>query len=183
MKNLNLLLFLLILAACGSDPDDFKPEKPDGCKSDDLECQEALKDQNEEVEGEDSNSVRTEILDEDEEQTKDSPSEPELHTTVSVDVEVEIDINTEAQAEEEEVEEIECAANKLCRGSTKAEVLDLLGDPTNLSKSGKIEIWTWHEFSMDNHLCGGSTCEITFTDGAVSDQARVHTRWLDLENF
>ncbi len=184
MKNLNLLLILLILAACGADPDDYTPEKPDGCKSDDLECQEALdanSDELSEEEGsEEEGSEQAAQSDDDKE-----PAQEEGDTTVSVDVEVDIDINTEAQAEEAEeaAEEVECAANKICRGSTKADVLELLGDPDTLDKSGKTEGWEWQEFSMDDHLCGGYTCQITFVDGVVSDQERVHTRWLDLENF
>ena len=36
MKYLILIMFLF---GCGVDPDDYKPEESDGCKSTDTECQ------------------------------------------------------------------------------------------------------------------------------------------------
>lgn len=43
MERLLIILIAMVLTSCGMDPDDFKPEEEDGCKSTDLKCQADLK--------------------------------------------------------------------------------------------------------------------------------------------
>lgn len=169
-----IILSLFVLIGCGADPDDFQVQESDGCRSDDLECQDALKEETE-------TSSETD-------KTTDEALEESYETTPSIQVESEVTVKTKIVIgpNGEEISEDDandCMAGKICRGSTKAEVLDLLGDPDTLDKDDPFEIWEWQDFSGDSIVCSGFSCEIKFRDGLVVDQERIDTTWLDLENF
>lgn len=168
MKNLILILFLF---GCGVDPDDYKPEESDGCKSTDTECQAKLE-------------TETSTEEETEEATKEQNKEDSETITVESEVTVKTKIVIGPNGEEISEEDADnCMAGRICRGTTKAEVLDLLGDPDTLDKEDPFETWEWQEFGGEKFICGGFTCEIKFRDGLVVDQDRINTQWLDLENF
>ena len=88
-----------------------------------------------------------------------------------------------------------CQAGKLCRGLTKEEVQDLLGDPTAVSVTGNYEKWTYSELMADSFLCvpliipsyADSTltenCSVSFRAGILTRQEGLKAEWIDLANF
>ncbi len=151
------IFIFLILLGCGADPDDFQIQKSDGCRSDDLECQKAKLE---------------------EEKAKDEAENEEENEGSKV---------TDLGSDENKITEENannCMAGKICRGMTKAEVLDLLGDPKTLEKLDPFEKWEWRENYSERFICGSYyNCTITFRDGLVIGQKDINTQWLDLENF
>lgn len=166
-----LLIFIMIYG-CGIDPDDFAPEKSDGCKSGDESCQQA--------------KVSAEVTDEEIDSSTENPA-AETDETITVESEVSVKTKVTIGPNGEEVTadhaEENCAAGRICRGTTKDEVIDLLGEPAGLDKTEPFEVWEWKEFGGEHWICGGFYCEITFRDDLVVDQVQINPRWLDLENF
>ena len=166
MKYLILLMFIF---GCGVDPDDYQAEESDGCKSDDVACQEAVKEAGVEEEGK--------------EEEKETGEEKGLESIV-VESEVTVKTKVVIGANGEEISEDDadnCQAGRIYRGSTKSEVVSLLGYPDTLEKEDPFETWSW--YALEDVVCGGFNCTISFREGLVVEQERINTRWLDLENF
>jgi len=187
MKYLILIMFLF---GCGFDPDDYKPEEPDGCKSYDTQCQEseenvALEEEKPKEQQATENTENTEDTDMDEngDASLRGPTSDETNNIVvnaATNINVIIGVNGE-QIPRDNADN--CMAGRLCRGSTKAEVLALIGQPNALTKKDPFEVWRWEDFSGDSIICNAFMCEITFRDGLIVDQDDIDAEWLDLENF
>jgi len=178
--NVCLILFLY---GCGVDPDDFMVQESDGCMSTDTECKAKLE----------SDATAEGITEESEASTEGKTEEATKEenkekSTDTITVESEVTVKTKVvigpngeQISEENADN--CMANRICRGTTKAEIISLLGNPQTLKKREPFETWEWKEFSGEKFICGDFTCEIMFRDGLVVDQDRINTQWLDLQNF
>lgn len=174
MKYLVLIMFLI---GCGADPDDFKVEESDGCKSNDTECKAAVDGAKVATATATATTTESETESAVEEETKVS-----VKTTVIV--ENEVTIGKEGETIKAETAEQNCQAGKICRGTAKAEIIDLLGEPKTITKEDPFEVWNYSDYSENNLVCPAWTkCTITFRSGLVVDQNKVKAEYIDLENF
>ena len=169
MSNLLAILVTLAMVGCGYDPDDAKPMASDGCRSDDVQCQE--------------DKVAKEASTE-EEETEEAKEKNQESIVVESEVTVKTKVVIGNNGEEiSHASADDCMAGKICRGALRWEVLQLLGDPDTFERTGSLDIWEWKDFSGDSVVCSGFTCTISFKDDLVVDQERIDAEWLDLENF
>jgi hypothetical protein len=144
IKKIIFILHLIILTACGdvnvSDPDvDVNTGETSAATEESTAATEPIQ-----VETDDTTDET------DTETSKDAT----VKVSVDVDVEVEVDLNadTETQAS------MDCAAGKLCRGMSKAEVLEITGNPTTIgtwwySDEGSLQTWKFTELGGEEYIC------------------------------
>lgn len=175
------LLILLFIFGCGIDPDDYKPEESDGCKSTDLKCQGIEIDDDMDLEEEEF------AWEEDKEtsQTSDQTGSGDQAESITVNTQVNINVIVGPSGEKIDKDNADnCMAGRICRGLTKGEVIDLIGEPETIKKQDPFEVWTFYsDYGSLIEVCGLYSCTLTFRDGQVVDQDGVKAQWLDLENF
>ena len=219
-----ILLIGLMIVGCGADPDDFQPQESDGCRSDDIECQESVqtdavsviteRDYNAEAEATWTDSDKASLIDGcipeaqstldargisrssafsenycvcmeeyisgryTADEFLDDPTKVSQETldvgavegcfavadtkegvsdtgdvAIKVDVGVTVDVNVTTR---ESSALRKCETDKLCRGMTKEEVLDVVGEPDTISEkilNPSITVWEWREEGDFNTLC------------------------------
>lgn len=180
-----LLILWVVMIGCGVDPDDYRAEEADGCRSDDVACQEALEAKSTE-EGEGTESQTDKEAQDPEGVNDSSSSSDDRGDSITVETEVQVKTKVVVGPNGERISEENadnCQAGRFCRGSTKAEVLDLLGEPNVLTKEDPFETWEWAEWDGRFFICGSFTCTVKFRDGLVVEQDQVNSQWLDLLNF
>ncbi len=140
MKTL-ILLTTLFLIGCGADPDDFKAKESDGCRSDDKDCLAA--------------KIST-----------DTDTDTEANdSTVSVSVNTQVTVNGDVNSTSGSTEAaLNCQAGKLCRGMTKEEVIEILGEPKSIKDvySGIVR-WDYSDPDNGSLVCTSDWfCDVTF---------------------
>lgn len=235
MKYLVLIMFLV---GCGADPDDFKVQESDGCRSDDIECKaqvdNAIVDDPKLANGwtREIEASANEICVEDASLQVDNTNatmycscavdaaanrfkyadyaaDEEMYVslledlgelqkcrektkiadtsavTVNTTIIVENQITVGPKGDTIKAESAaNCTENKLCRGLTKQQVIDLVGEPKTISKRDPWEVWDYSDYTHDNPICPAyQACTVTFRNGLLVDQKNVRAELIDLINF
>lgn len=92
--------------------------------------------------------------------------------------------------EDDKKEMGECEDGKICRGMTKDDILELVGDPDDIEILFGREEWVYIEMFGKEKLCRqgwseflDSHCRIIFKDGLVVDEEDVRTSYIDVKNY
>lgn len=192
------LILCLLIVGCGADPDDFKIQESDGCRSDDIECQEKVKEASDAASTEEENSQEDNEESDTEMATGTTPEPEGDEITVNVSVDVDVTIN---KVTGETSASGKCLPNKLCRGMSRQEVHDIMGDPHSTGKPlfGNGDLyWEWREDPGTEFYCADARyghivegCRLFFneiTRGGIKytilvGNERIRGDWIDVVNY
>lgn len=84
----------------------------------------------------------------------------------------------------------ECKEGKICRGLTKEEIIEIVGEPDGIEMWFGKEEWIYVEIFGKEKICRqgwyesvGSECRIIFRDGYVVDQMDLKAKAMDIKNY
>lgn len=152
----------LLLFGCGADPDDYVVQEPDGCKSDDTECQ-------------------AKVEEEEEEETAETETEVDEDGNITIKNEIDITVNNGTSIKNPTLAYAKCNDGKLCRGMTKEEVLSIIGSPDTTDVEDGVEYWEWGIGNGEGPYCHKyRSCELVFINGKLSDHEDMKSTWIDI---
>jgi hypothetical protein len=179
MRTPTLLIATFILGSCGTfNIDDVNVDTP----ADEEEISDAVTVEEEEDSDDKDASANIDT----------SVADEEISVQVDVGVDVTVNVNTgESSAADR------CAPNKLCRGMTRQEVHDIIGDPSTTEDFIMELRWHFKEPKGDLYYCADTfwilddQCHLAFTEYGPRDKkvwlldnsSDMNPDWIDVVNY